>query len=61
MEPAATYDCLMISTKPVTEIKEVSLRVICQTLLKLGKANLKVCGSIILKNLPNFPNPKTNT
>ena len=43
----------------MTEIKDVSLRVICQTLLKFGKANLKVWGSIILKNLPNFPNPKT--
>ena len=43
----------------MTEIKDVSLSVICQTLLKFGIANLKVCGSIILRNLPNFPNPKT--
>ena len=35
VEPAAIYDCLIISTKPVTEIKEVSFSVICQTLLKL--------------------------
>ena len=35
------------------------MSVICQTLLKLGMANLNVWGSIILKNLPNLPKPKT--
>ena len=59
MEPAAIYDCLIISTKPVTEINDVSFKVICQTLLKFGMANLKVWGRIILKNLPNLFNPKT--
>ena len=49
----------MISTKPVTEIREVSLRVICQTLLRFGIANLNVCGKIILKNFPNLFKPNT--
>ena len=46
----------MISTKPVTEIKEVSLSVICQTLLRFGIANLNVWGKMILKNFPNLSN-----
>ena len=41
MEPAAIYDCLIISTKPVTEINDVSFKVICQTLLKFGMLILK--------------------
>ena len=51
----------MISTKPVTEIKDVSLRVICQTLLRLGMASRKTWGRIILKNWVNLDNPKTFT
>ena len=34
--------CLIISTSPVTEIKEVSFNVICQTLLKFGIASLNI-------------------
>ena len=49
----------MISTKPVTEIREVSFRVICQTLLRFGIANLNVWGKIILKNFPNLLRPNT--
>ena len=49
----------MISTKPVTEIREVSFRVICQTLLRFGIANLNVWGKIILKNFPNLFKPNT--
>ena len=40
--------CLIISTRPVTDIKDVSLSVICHTLLMFGKANLNICGIIIL-------------
>ena len=49
----------MISTKPVTEIREVSFKVICQTLLRFGIANLNVWGKIILKNFPNLLKPNT--
>ena len=49
----------MISTKPVTEIREVSFRVICQTLLRFGIANLNVWGKMILKNFPNLFRPNT--
>ena len=40
--------CLIISTKPVTDIKEVSFKVTCQTLPKPGIACLKICGVRIL-------------
>ena len=53
------YDCLIISTKPVTEISEVSFKVICQTLLKLGIASLNICGIITLKKWTVFFKPKT--
>ena len=59
VEPAAIYDCLIISTNPVTEIKDVSLRVICHTLLKFGIANLSICGSITFKKWIGFFSPKT--
>ena len=41
--------CRIISTKPVTEIREVSLRVICQTLPIPGNACLITWGEITLK------------
>ena len=51
-------DCLIISTRPVTEIKEVSYRVICQTLPIPGNAYLITCGAIILIKILNLSMPK---
>ena len=42
MEPEDIFDFLIISNIPVKEIKAVSLRVIYQTLVILGIANLKI-------------------
>ena len=40
--------CRIISTKPVTEINEVSFKVICQTFPNPGIACLIICGASIL-------------
>ena len=53
------YDCLMISTKPVTDINEVSFNVICQTLLKFGIESLNIWGIITLTKWIGFFRPKT--
>ena len=51
----STFDailvCLIISTSPVTEINDVSLSVICQTLPIPGKACRIICGPITLKKI----------
>ena len=49
----------MISTKPVTEIRDVSFKVICQTLLKFGIESLKTCGIIIFIEYAVLLRPKT--